>query len=124
MLRRNWKSEDGAPATLLEALNIDGRRCLRAEDLSALLGFEGAAAARYFGAFSNLLKPPAGETALAFDFRTRNRRPPTDPVNALLSYAYALLAALGPSRYQASASIRTSASTISPATAAPPYRWT
>jgi CRISPR-associated endonuclease Cas1 len=30
-------------------------------------------------------------TSLTFDFQTRNRKPPTDPVNALLSYAYSLL---------------------------------
>jgi len=34
----------------------------------------------------------ADDGALEFDFHTRNRRPPTDPVNALLSYAYSLLA--------------------------------
>lgn len=36
---------------------------------------------------------PGGTTAqeLSFDFQTRNRRPPTDPVNALLSFSYAML---------------------------------
>jgi CRISPR-associated protein Cas1 len=91
LLRRNWKAEGGGSTTLLEAINIDGKRSQRAADLDALLGYEGAAAARYFGAFSNLLKPPGDEATLTFDFHNRNRRPPTDPVNALLSYAYALL---------------------------------
>jgi CRISPR-associated endonuclease Cas1 len=48
------------------------------------------AAARYFGAFGRMLNRTT-DGALAFDFEKRNRRPPADPVNALLSYAYALL---------------------------------
>jgi CRISPR-associated endonuclease Cas1 len=62
----------------------------RAVDLQELLGVEGAAASRYFGSFASLLKHAEGE-AFAFDFMGRNRRPPTDPINALLSYAYSLL---------------------------------
>ncbi|NEV60669.1 CRISPR-associated endonuclease Cas4g/Cas1g [Thiorhodococcus minor] len=91
MLRRNWKTAGGAPMALLEDLNSDIRRAQRTDDLSSLLGIEGTAAARYFGALSNLIKPPGDGETLSFDFRTRNRRPPTDPVNALLSYAYGLL---------------------------------
>lgn len=57
---------------------------------------EGSAAARYFGSFGRLLRPAAKDglpdAPPGFDFTTRNRRPPTDPVNALLSFAYSLLA--------------------------------
>ena len=53
-----------------------------------LLGWEGQAASYYFAAFSSMLK--TGELP-DFDFNTRNRRPPKDPVNALLSFTYALL---------------------------------
>lgn len=49
-----------------------------------LLGLEGAASAAYFGVFDNLL---IGD----WNFAKRVRRPPTDPINALLSYAYTLL---------------------------------
>jgi CRISPR-associated protein Cas1 len=49
-----------------------------------LLGLEGAAAAFYFTAFQELLKQD-------LDFCGRKKRPPTDPVNALLSYGYTLL---------------------------------
>jgi len=49
-----------------------------------LLGLEGAASAAYFGVFDKLLVD-------AWDFARRIRRPPTDPINALLSYAYTLL---------------------------------
>lgn len=74
---------------------------LAAASTGELLGIEGAAAALYFRHFSGLLRArepyeDAGEGAdenlLRFDFNTRNRRPPTDPVNALLSLAYSLLA--------------------------------
>jgi CRISPR-associated endonuclease Cas1/CRISPR-associated protein Cas4 len=91
LLRRNWKP-DAAPDELLEGFLHDVRRTQRALDLSELLGAEGNAAARYFGAFSSMLKKPDDDESLGFDFTTRNRRPPTDPVNALLSYAYSLLA--------------------------------
>ena len=52
-----------------------------------LRGLEGAGAALYFGVFDQLI---LGEKPL-FSFQTRNRRPPMDPVNALLSFAYSLL---------------------------------
>jgi CRISPR-associated protein Cas1 len=88
-LRRNWKGES-APAEIIDAFQHDIRRARRAEDLGELLGSEGQAAARYFGAFSSMLSVRDDET-LRFEFEKRNRRPPADPVNALLSYAYALL---------------------------------
>ncbi len=61
-----------------------------AGSLETLLGLEGQGAALYFGEFGRFLKvQPPGR---GFDFTVRNRRPPRDPVNALLSFAYALLA--------------------------------
>ncbi|WP_018952598.1 CRISPR-associated endonuclease Cas4/Cas1 [Thioalkalivibrio sulfidiphilus] len=90
LLRRNWKGED-KPVDLLDGLQVDIRKSRRASNLQELLGIEGAAASRYFGAFARLLKHSDAGPELTFDFTTRNRRPPTDPVNALLSYAYALL---------------------------------
>lgn len=89
MLRRNWK-EDAAPADLVDGFQQDLRRAQRAGDLGELLGAEGQAAALYFSAFAGMLSR-GPDQSLAFDFTTRNRRPPTDPVNALLSYAYTLL---------------------------------
>jgi CRISPR-associated protein Cas1 len=58
-------------------------------DPAVLLGTEGQAAVLYFSNFNRMLKAP--EPGSAFDFKTRNRRPPRDPVNALLSFAYAML---------------------------------
>src|SRR6266545_2540585 len=57
--------------------------------VESVLGIEGQGAALYFGEFGRFLKqPPTGK---GFDFTTRNRRPPRDPVNALLSFAYTML---------------------------------
>ncbi len=57
----------------------------RAESLDVLMGLEGSGAASYFGALGDCL---VGE---AFVFRSRSRRPPADPVNALLSFGYQVL---------------------------------
>lgn len=51
-----------------------------------LQGYEGAGSAAYFDGFGRLVRGEAG-----LEFETRNRRPPRDPVNALLSYGYSLL---------------------------------
>lgn len=85
LLRRN-----GHPPR--EALQILARETTRAErtaDAETLLGLEGSAARAYFGAFATMLKGAA--TDAGFDVAGRTRRPPTDPVNALLSFAYTLL---------------------------------
>jgi CRISPR-associated protein Cas1 len=66
----------------------------RAASLETLLGIEGNAARIYFGEFRGMLKPDedgGGGKAFGFDFERRNRRPPRDPVNALLSLAYSVL---------------------------------
>jgi len=60
-----------------------------ARDLTALLGLEGSAAALYFEQFETMLKQ---REDWKFDWRGRNRRPPRDPVNALLSLGYSMLA--------------------------------
>jgi CRISPR-associated protein Cas1 len=82
---------------------------LKTRSLEELLGVEGAAAGEYFAQFGGMLceqadddeleglspsKPTQADTLarFCFDFKTRNRRPPTDPVNALLSLGYSLLA--------------------------------
>ena len=54
-------------------------------DMEVLRGMEGAGARIYFQAFPNMLRNDA------FEFNGRNRRPPLDPVNALLSFVYTLL---------------------------------
>ncbi len=90
LLRRNWKAGE-VPEALLDAFRQDIDLARRAKALPELLGAEGNAAARYFREFRNMLSRPEGADELPFDFQRRNRRPPVDPVNALLSFAYALL---------------------------------
>lgn len=92
LLRRNWKAGEDNSA-LLSDLQGDIRRLGKCAGLEELLGVEGAAASRYFGSFRHLIRPSGGE-GFGFDFSKRSRRPPADPVNALLSYAYALLTRL------------------------------
>ncbi len=69
-----------------DELGVTLDRVERAEDVAALRGLEGRASAIYFRALRGLLNPEYG-------FRGRNRRPPRDPVNALLGFAYTLLTA-------------------------------
>jgi len=57
--------------------------------IDSLLGVEGTAARLYFSRYGSLLRPLDGNRDFAFD--ERNRRPPRDPVNALLSFVYAML---------------------------------
>ncbi|WP_394829783.1 CRISPR-associated endonuclease Cas1 [Pendulispora albinea] len=86
MLRRN---HDGIAQSVLFELEQLARKAAESERIESLLGLEGTAARVYFGAFSGMLR---GEAARTFDLDGRNRRPPKDPVNALLSLAYATLA--------------------------------
>lgn len=87
LLRRNCSPR---PRTALRDLSDLCKRIPAAENAASLLGLEGNAARIYFQHFAGMLKPPGGDVP-AFDFESRNRRPPRDPVNALLSFAYALL---------------------------------
>lgn len=89
LLMRNWR-DGAAPPALLEDLKRHAERARHAAGLAELLGLEGNAAALHFAHFASLLKRDGNEPA--FDFNKRNRRPPADPVNAMLSFAYAILA--------------------------------
>lgn len=84
-LRRQRRVKDEKVADSLAALRTlqpDIEACM---SLESLRGYEGLAAARWFAAFGRLL------TSKNFSFEGRNRYPPKDPVNACLSYGYALL---------------------------------
>lgn len=69
----------------LSALIQDVRRC---KDLERLRGLEGQAAICYNKVFNQMILQQKED----FYFYSRNRRPPTDNVNAMLSFAYTLLA--------------------------------
>lgn len=64
------------------------QRLRRADTTDEVRGLEGEAAAYYFGVFNSLLVAQTED----FCIRDRNRRPPRDPMNALLSFLYVLLA--------------------------------
>ena len=88
-LRRN-----APPSAQLDRVLADidqlAARAAEAQSPETLLGIEGNAARCYFSCFAQTLKPRDFD-ATAWDFNARNRRPPADPVNAMLSFAYALL---------------------------------
>ncbi len=85
ILRRNHKK--GADVALSELRQL-AMKAKTAVSVESLLGIEGAAARAYFQAFQGML---TSGSERVFDFERRNRRPPKDPVNALLSYCYSLL---------------------------------
>jgi CRISPR-associated protein Cas1 len=88
LLRRNGKD---IPEADLNAMASLIRQVPKAENLPELLGYEGSVARYYFSNFPSMLKPRI-EGAWDFDEFSRNRRPPKDPVNAILSFGYAILA--------------------------------
>ena len=90
MLRRNGPAGDEGVAAAVSDLDGLAERALRERGYEALLGIEGLAARTYFGKFGSMIKD-AGAAA-EFRLEGRRRRPPTDPVNALLSYLYSMLA--------------------------------
>lgn len=86
------------PLRALADLRELAKQAREADALDRLLGIEGNASRIYFEHFAGMLKAgeepgaDASKETLRFDFATRNRRPPRDPINALLSLAYAVLA--------------------------------
>lgn len=87
LLRRNAQP---APQRTLARLRQLAHEVTEASDLAVLMGLEGTGARLYFESFASLLQPRSGDRT-TFDFEGRNRRPPRDPINALLSFAYAVL---------------------------------
>ena len=84
LIRRN---DPAVPRDVLERMAKLGRDAEGAGNAESLLGIEGAAAEAYFSRFSHLLK----EEEEGFTFENRNKRPPRDPVNTVLSYLYGIL---------------------------------
>jgi CRISPR-associated protein Cas1 len=110
MLQRNHLEPPASGLAQMRCLQDDAEH---AGSLEELLGIEGNGARVYFENLAGMIKvnEPAGTddwvvpgisqplkagvregNSFTFDFRTRNRRPPRDPVNALLSLAYSVLA--------------------------------
>jgi len=83
LLRRN---DTEVPDKILTQLSSLEKKASNAKEIGQLLGIEGNAAQIYFSRFGDMLKPD-----LECKFENRNKRPPTDPVNAVLSYLYGML---------------------------------
>jgi CRISP-associated protein Cas1 len=91
LLRAQRRLQDDDLAAAIGNLRVQAQRAAECTDLEVLRGFEGQGAALYFGQFGKLIRIPE------FQFTTRSRRPPRDPVNALLSFGYAVLGSLAES---------------------------
>lgn len=99
LVRRNLDQPEEESLRRLAQFAADSQK---AESLGELLGLEGSAARLYFQLFAKSIRPPGPLTSkerkqdeqapLDFDMENRNRRPPKDPINAMLSYGYAILA--------------------------------
>lgn len=89
LLRRNHKQH---PEDALRRLKTLADDTGKAASLESLLGIEGLAARVYFQELDGMLvSRDSGDKDMSFDFKGRNRRPPLDPVNAMLSLAYSIL---------------------------------
>jgi len=87
VLMRELRNHGGNPVlqAAVEKLATSLRRVQHACSVEEAMGIEGDAANGYFGVFDELIR------GSGFVFDGRVRRPPTDPVNALLSFAYTLI---------------------------------
>ena len=86
LLRAARNTEGLSVDSAVDAIRRAERHVEPADNIDTLRGHEGEGSAAYFGVFNRLIK------AEGISFPKRVRRPPTDPVNALLSFGYALLA--------------------------------
>lgn len=92
MLLRNHVEPDGQVMREMKEL---AERAQGSGALEELLGIEGLAARLYFQSFGGMIKVESDEetpAAFRLDFQARNRRPPKDAVNAMLSLGYSMLA--------------------------------
>ncbi|MGP1385387.1 MAG: CRISPR-associated endonuclease Cas1 [Thainema sp.] len=84
LLRLNRRRKTEKAVQAIETLAELMETVTTVESLESMLGYEGTGANLYFQAYASLLKGK-------FEFEKRTRRPPTDPVNSLLSLGYTLL---------------------------------
>lgn len=84
-LRRNSDLPDTVHNTLKEILN----KAEECREIGSLLGYEGTAARIYYQNFTGMIHESFRDL---FSMEERNKRPPKDPINALLSFAYTMLA--------------------------------
>ncbi|MBL8747295.1 MAG: CRISPR-associated endonuclease Cas1 [Phycisphaerae bacterium] len=85
------RNHAGLPARAASDLQECAAAAERAASIDELRGHEGHAAAIYFSHFAGMFKEGVREIAERFDANGRQRRPPPDPVNAVLSFGYSML---------------------------------
>ncbi|NEN88909.1 MAG: CRISPR-associated endonuclease Cas1 [Okeania sp. SIO3H1] len=85
LLRLNRKRQVPEVAKAIAGIDSDILAVDAVNNIESLRGYEGIGATRYFPAFGKLITNPD------FSFSLRNRQPPQDPVNSLLSFGYTLL---------------------------------
>ena len=88
VLQRELRNHGENPQLVVavDKLAVSCRRAKHARNVDEARGIEGEAASVYFGVFNELVR------GSGFAFGGRFRRPATDPVNALLSFTYSLIA--------------------------------
>lgn len=91
LLMRNYAAPEGLPARVSSDLQRCVDRAQQAQTIDELRGHEGNAAAIYFAHFAGMFKEGVRELAVQFEAHGRQRRPPPDPINAVLSFAYSML---------------------------------
>ena len=84
--RHNYELQNSEITKSIHLIRQMAEKTDTVDNMDVVRGFEGKGSNAYFSAFKYLLKEPE------MPFSTRNRRPPRDPVNALLSFGYTLLA--------------------------------
>nr|WP_238480806.1 CRISPR-associated endonuclease Cas1 [Desulforadius tongensis] len=86
LLRYNRDLKDPAIENAVRRIAVIIKDVKSVRDKERLLGLEGAGSREYFKVLGRLIKHD-----ITFDFTKRSRRPPQDPVNAMLSFGYTLL---------------------------------
>jgi CRISPR-associated protein Cas1 len=82
--RNRGRLSDAVLKNACEELKYIHAELTKCSEMDKIRGYEGASAAVYFSVFGRLLRSP-------WFFHGRNRRPPKDPINAMLSFGYTLL---------------------------------
>lgn len=87
VLQRDLRNHGELPAVkeAVDKLAVSLRRVKQVDSVASLMGIEGDAAAVYFSVFQQRVR------AAGLNFNGRVKRPPTDPINALLSFAYSMI---------------------------------
>ncbi len=79
--------EDGKIRAVLEVIDSSIEKVFESDSIEEIMGIEGNCAQNYFSVFNSLIT----NQKVPFTFELRSKRPPLDPINAMLSFVYTLL---------------------------------